>query len=90
MRQEEFVTMLADINTEGFKISGDKKKCKELLKDLKVGQDAITRAGLVSWWEWDAGSTLFFWRWPSEYKKDVRDGLKVFVEGQLQEYLARQ
>ena len=34
-------------------------------------------------------STLFFWRWPSEYKKDVRDGLEVCVEDQ-QEYWARQ
>ena len=35
-------------------------------------------------------STLFFWRWPSEYKKDVRDGLEVCVEDQLPEYWARQ
>ena len=36
------------------------------------------------------GSSLFFWRWPAEYKKDVRDGLEVCVEGQLPEYWARQ
>ena len=57
---------------------------------MKVGQDAVRRAGLASWWEWDAGSTIFFWRWPSEYKKDVRDGLEVCVEGQLPEYWASQ
>jgi len=90
MGREEFVAMLSDPNTEGLKMSGQEKKRKELLKDLKVGRDAIRRAGLSSWWEWDAGSTLFFWRWPSEYKKDVRDGLEVCVEGQLPEYWARQ
>ena len=90
MGREEFVAMLSDPNTEGLKMNGYEKKRKELLKDLKVGRDAIRRAGLSSWWEWDAGSTLFFWRWPSEYKKDVRDGLEVCVEGQLPEYWARQ
>ena len=63
---------------------------KNLLKDLKVGRDAIRRACLSSWWEWDGGSTLFFWRWPKEYRKDVRDGLEVCVEGQLPEFWARQ
>lgn len=79
MGLEEFVAMLSDSNTEGLKMSGDEMKRKELLKDLRVGRDTIRRAGLSSWWEWDAGSTLFFWRWPSEYKKDVQDGLKVCI-----------
>ena len=90
MGREEFVAMLSNPNTEGLKMSGEDKRRKELLKDLKVGRDAIRRAGLASWWEWDAGSTLFFWRWPEEYKKDVRDGLEVCVEGQLPEYWAKQ
>ncbi len=90
MGREAFVAMLSDTNSEGLKLNGDERKRKELLKDLKVGRDAIRRAGLSSWWEWDAGSTLLFWRWPEEYKKDVRDGLEVCVEGQLPEYWAKQ
>lgn len=35
---------------------------------------------LFSWWEWSAGSTLFFWRWPRRLWKSVRDGIKVFVD----------
>ena len=85
-----FEAMMSDPNTEGLKMSAQDSLRKELLKDLKVGRDAVRRAGLASWWEWDAGSSLFFWRWPAEYKKDVRDGLEVCVEGQLPEYWARQ
>ena len=72
------------------KLCPQDKLRKDLLKDLKVGRDAIRRACLASWWEWDGGSTLFFWRWPKEYRKDVRDGLEVCVEGQLPEFWARQ
>ena len=90
MDRDSFEAMLSSPNSEGLKMSEDERLRKELLKDLKVGRDAVRRAGLSSWWEWDAGSTLFFWRWPAEYKKDVRDGLEVCVEGQLPEYWAKQ
>lgn len=72
------------------KLCPQDKLRKDLLKDLRVGRDAIRRACSASWWEWDGGSTLFFWRWPKEYRKDVRDGLEVCVEGQLPEFWARQ
>ena len=62
----------------------------ELKKDLVVGKDAIDRAWKSSWWEWDAGSTVFFWRWTNEYKKMVRDGLRVYVKGELPQYHAQQ
>ena len=62
----------------------------ELRKDLVVGKDAIDRAWKSSWWEWDAGSTVFFWRWTHEYKRLVRDGLRVFVKGELPQYHAQQ
>ena len=28
----------------------------------------------ASWWNWDEGSSLFFWRWPEEAQIDARDG----------------
>ena len=52
----------------------------ELGKDLEVGRDAVGRAANASWWNWDIGSTLFFWRWPKWSKHDVRDGIKLFVD----------
>jgi hypothetical protein len=52
----------------------------ELIKDLEIGCDAVARAANSSWWNWDAGSTLFFWRWPRWSKSSVRDGIKLFVD----------
>lgn len=46
----------------------------DLLKDGETGADAIRRGVNASWWTWDSGSTLFFWRWPKEVMKDARDG----------------
>ena len=34
---------------------------------LEQGKLAIRYAYLSSWWEWQRGSGLFFWRWPSEF-----------------------
>jgi hypothetical protein len=52
----------------------------ELHKDLSIGRDAVGRAANSTWWNWDAGSTLFFWRWPKWSKSSVRDGIKLFVD----------
>ena len=46
----------------------------EIFKDADVGLDAISRGVNVNWWTWTEGSTLFFWRWPKEVRKDARDG----------------
>ena len=32
-----------------------------------AGQEAVDRALKASWWEWDYGLSLFFWRWPEDY-----------------------
>jgi hypothetical protein len=73
-----------------FKVSswvGNKRKTSkkqgrfwELSQDLDVGRDAIRRAAWSTWWNWDNGSTLYFWRWPSEVRKAMRDGTKLFVD----------
>ena len=57
-----------------------KRITEELEKDLEIGRDAVARAANASWWNWDNGSTLFFWRWPKWSKKSVRDGIKLFVD----------
>ena len=55
----------------------------ELHKDILVGKDALTRLANASWWNWDQGLTLFFWRWLARYRKAVRDGTKLFVKREL-------
>ena len=63
----------------------------ELYKDVVVGTDALRRLAFSSWWSWDIGSTLFYWRWPRRYQKSVRDGTKLFVKReQLPKYFKRQ
>ena len=66
-------------------------KYTELWKDLEIGRDAVGRAANSTWWNWDAGSTLFFWRWPTWTKKSVRDGVELFVDwANLPNYWKRQ
>ena len=45
----------------------------EIFKDADVALDAISRGVNANWWTWTEGSTLFFWRWPKEVRKDARD-----------------
>ena len=58
----------------------------ELKLDLLSGLEGILRIYRGSWWEWNFGSTPFFWRWPKESRKQVRDGYPVYVEGKLPKY----
>ena len=39
------------------------------------GQAAVAKASQASWWNWDKGSSIFFWRWPADYQETVRVGL---------------
>ncbi len=55
----------------------------ELKEDLIGMKDALKRVRGASFWDWSAGSFPFFWRWQPEVKKDMRDGTKLFVKGQL-------
>ena len=73
-------------------VSEAHKRWQELQKDLDVGLDAIRRGVGATWWEWTLGSTLFFWRWPPEYRTQARDGVRVFIlnEKRLPKYRKRQ
>ena len=63
----------------------------ELRKDIEVGRDAVSRASNSSWWLWDAGSTIFYWRWSAIYRKSVRDGTPLFIDhGKLPRYTEAQ
>ena len=54
-----------------------------IVRDLVVGREALERLTKATWWDWSHGSTPFFWRWPQQYRKAVRDGSKCFVQKQL-------
>ena len=59
---------------------------RERAKDIEVGIDCIRRVTGCSFWDWDSGSTLFYWRWQVEFKLDARDGTPICVKGQLPDY----
>ena len=63
----------------------------DLFADKEVGRDAIARAANSTWWDWDAGSTLYFWRWPKRVQQAVRDGTKLYIIcSKLPRYMKRQ
>jgi hypothetical protein len=60
------------------------KSMMELTKDAEVGRDIIFKATEADWWNWSAGSTLIFWRWPSGFQRRcARDGMPAWIQGTL-------
>lgn len=59
-------------------------------KSFEAGAECIRRAEAASWWEWDGGSRLFFWRWPRWMQKEVRDGKEPWRVGEWPRYLKPQ
>jgi hypothetical protein len=56
-------------------------------KDAVVGLDCVLRVADSTWWDWDGGSTIFFWRWPAEFRVSVRDGTRLWIhEAKLPSY----
>jgi len=51
---------------------------KAAQRDREVGRDCIWRASSCDWWEWLAGSALFYWRWPTYARILARDGHPVW------------
>ena len=74
------------------KKSGRKKEEDwELLeRTLEQGLQAITRATKSNYWDWEGGSSLFFWRWPDTFVEEARDGTAPFVTGKFPRYRAGQ
>jgi hypothetical protein len=48
---------------------------EERAVSVVAGAKAIFYAFEASWWEWDGGSFPFFWKWPPEFVREVRDGM---------------
>jgi len=55
-------------------------------KDRSAAADCFRYVSKASWWEWDGGSRLFFWRWPVHVRQAARDGFKSFIKGPLPHY----
>ena len=66
------------------------ERFQSLRADLAIGMEGLVRVIQGSWWEWDYGSTLFFWRWPIEIREAARDGLPAFIQSDLPRYRRRQ
>ena len=52
-------------------------------KDLAAGVEGLSRVGKYSFWGWDDGSSILFWRWPKYIRREYRDGCELFVKGKL-------
>jgi len=49
--------------------------------DFLAGRDCVERVTMASFWDWDGGSRLLFWRWPIESRIWARDGLPIYFRG---------
>ena len=50
----------------------------DFCKSIEGGRDVIRKAANSTWFEWNAGSTLIFWRW-GKYLSEARDGFPLFI-----------
>jgi hypothetical protein len=50
---------------------------------LDVGTDALSRAMNITWWSWESGSALFFWRWPKDFQLEAQHGTPIRISGAL-------
>jgi hypothetical protein len=48
------------------------------LQHFTAIQDCIYQARACSYWHWHCGSCLFFWRFPREFQRQMRDGTPFY------------
>ena len=53
----------------------------ELRKDIIRYSDCVFRAKRATWFEWNEGSTIFFWRWAKPFRRMARDGIPYWFRG---------
>ena len=63
-----------------------KEVVEDFIRDFSIGREAVERALHSSFWDWDSGSSLFYWRWPKVCRKEARDGVEIFITGKLPRY----
>ena len=47
---------------------------------LATGKEAVQRLEGCSWWDWDLGSSVFFWCWPDLKKTDPEKGIPLCLQ----------
>ena len=68
----------------------ERQRFQLLKRDMCCGFEALTRLARASCWEWDAGSSLLFWRWPREIREAARDGFPLFIRKKLPRWIRKQ
>ena len=59
--------------TRWYSVYGSGLKEKKIIR--KRMREVAYHVGWCSWWNWDRGSTLFFWRWPLMYLSEALYGV---------------
>ena len=70
-----------------WKKSKDKLDVKARENSVSSGLSALRHSALASWWDWDEGSSPFFWRMTDpDWLVDMRDGVKPMWIGPPPKY----
>lgn len=48
-----------------------------ILLDADLGIDVLHKISESSWWEWEQGSSLIFWRWPKNFQQQAKTGFQA-------------
>ena len=70
------------------KDSGEKESERD--KDLDAGVEALIRVGKASFWGWDDGSSILFWRYPKDISQEFSDRCELLVKGNLPRFTKKQ
>jgi hypothetical protein len=54
------------------------KRSNKLWLELEILHDCLCWLVNLDWRDWSSGSTLYFWRWTSDFLEGTRDGIQVF------------
>ena len=77
--------------THDFPVGKDSdEKESEIDKDLAAGVEYLIRVGKSSFWGWDDGSSILFWRRPKDIRREYRDGCELFVKGKLPRFIKKE
>ena len=65
------------------------RRCRQS-PDFEAGRECVRRGARSSFWNWEDGSRLIFWRWPKRWRKLIRDGQPHRLMGTLPRFTRAQ